>query len=117
MNHDGVGEFFQSDLIEMLSRVVWVRGYRSERDELQVVDWTCRFCVFGVERLIRCGSHWNFAPCVCCFENSGLGRPETNIRFINGEGAAERGAVNLRSEAKPWSGLARKGRGSEHGAG
>jgi hypothetical protein len=29
----------------------------------------------------------------------------------------ERGAVNLRSEAEPWSGLERKGRGSEHGAG
>ena len=51
------------------------------------------------------------------FENSGLGRPEKNIRFINGEGGVERGAVNLRSAAEPWSGLERKGRGSEHGAG
>ena len=54
---------------------------------------------------------------VFVFENSGLGRPEKNIRFINGEGGAERGAVHPRSEAEPWSGLERKGRGSEHGAG
>jgi hypothetical protein len=53
----------------------------------------------------------------CGFENSGLGRPEKNIRFINGEGGVERGAVHPRSEAEPWSGLERKGRGSEHGAG
>src|SRR5208337_4772331 len=51
------------------------------------------------------------------FVEFGLGRPEKNIRFINGEGGVERGAVNLRSEAEAWSGLERKGRGSEHGAG
>jgi hypothetical protein len=62
MNLDGVGEFFQSDLIEMLSWIVWVGRYRRERDELQIVDWTCRFRVVGGERLIRCCGHWNFAP-------------------------------------------------------
>ena len=51
------------------------------------------------------------------FVEFGPSGPEKNIRFINGEGGVERGAVNLRSEAEPWSGLERKGRGSEHGAG
>ena len=40
----------------------------------------------------------------------GPSTPIKNIRFINGEGGAEGGAVNLRSEAEP------KGAGSEHGA-
>jgi len=65
MNHDGVGEFFQSDLIEMLSWIVWVGRYRRKRDTLQIVDWNCRFRVVGRERLIRCGGHWNFAPFGC----------------------------------------------------
>ena len=87
-----------------------VRGFSREGGRGKACD------VIGGERLIACAGHWNFAP-FGGFENSGLGRPEKNIRFINGEGGAERGAVNPRSEAEPWSGLERKGRGSEHGAG
>jgi hypothetical protein len=64
VNLDGVGEFFQSDLIEMLSWVVRVGGYRRERDALQIVEWNCRFRVVGGEGLIRCGGHWKFAPFV-----------------------------------------------------
>ena len=36
MNLDRVGEFFQSDLIEMLSWIVWVGRYRRERNALQI---------------------------------------------------------------------------------
>src|SRR5208337_2789464 len=43
MNLDGVGEFFQSDLIEMLSWIVWVGRYRREWNALQIVGWNCRF--------------------------------------------------------------------------
>jgi len=79
-----------------------VRGFSREGGRGKARD------VIGGQRLIAC---WSLeCRSFCGVENSGLGRPEKNIRFINGEGGAERGAVHLRSEAEPWSGLERKGR-------
>jgi hypothetical protein len=51
----------------------------------------------------------NFAPFVV--SNSGLGRPEKNIRFINGEGE-RREALSI-SGAKRSPGAGYSGRGAE----